>query len=163
MNAVDRKNGPERRIVVSRLRCLADHLKANVPLDPDDRDFILNGLEAFLSASSVASLDHALGLRSRGGASVRTVLRNEERDYFLRHLAREHHAWSFLPPSLAARQMRRAFDVYEAGRWCRDRSADIAPVTEPHATFWRLLKADMRMPQQKRLSQILDMEIQYPV
>ena len=163
MDAADSRIKFDRRVIVSRLRSLADHLKVNSPLDPVDRGFLLSGLEVFLSASSSVSLDQALGLRSRGGISARTVLRNEERDDFLRHLAREHHAWSSLPPSLAARQIRRAFEIYETGRWCRDRNAAVAPVAEPYTTFWRLLKAGMRMPQQKRLSQILDMEIQYPV
>lgn len=163
MNAVDRKGGSERRVVVSRLRCLADHLKANAPLDQGDREFLVSGIEVYLSASAAVSLDQALGLRSRGGVSPRMVLLNDERDALLRHLAREFHSWSSLPPSLVARQMRRAFETYETGRWLRERNATIAPVMEPYATFWRLLKEGMRMPQQKRLSQILDVEIQYPV
>ncbi|WP_430439719.1 hypothetical protein [Shinella sp.] len=163
MNEIAPKNGPSRRAIVSRLRCLADHLKAHAELDQEDRDFFASGLEVFLSPSSTVSLDQAFGLRSRGGVSPRVVLLNDERDALLRHLRREHDAWSSQPSSLAARQMRRAFDSYETGRWLRERNASIAPITEPHATFWRLLKAGMRMPQQKRLSQILDVEIQYPV
>jgi len=152
----------QRQVVLLRLRRLVDHLQADTPLDRADRDFLSKRLEGFLSPGSRTSLDRALGLRSRGGASVRTTILNEERDALLRHLAREHEVWCRFPASLAAKEMRRAFDKYERGRWLREKSANIAPAVEPNATFWRLLKTGMRMPQDRRLSQILD-EIQYPV
>lgn len=159
MNAVART---QRQAVLLRLRRLADHLQAGTPLNREDRDLLSKGLEGFLSPGSPTSLDQALGLRSRGGASVRTTILNTERDALLRHLAREDAAWCRFPASLAAKEMRRAFDNYERGRWRREGSASVAPAFEPNATFWRLLKAGMRMPQERRLSQILN-EIQYPV
>ncbi len=151
-----------RQKVLSRLRRLANHLERDVPLTRDDRDFFLKGIEGVLSDRSPGSLDQAFGLKSRGGASIRTTLLNNERDALLRHLAREEFSWSQLPASLVAKQMRRAFEAYQAGRWRREKSAVAAPAIEPNATFWRLLRAGMRMPKERRLCQILD-EIQYPV
>lgn len=163
MNAFDRKIGSDRRVIVSRLRRLVGHLEGGLPLDDEDRDFLVSGIEIYLSSNSGVSLDQALGLRSRGGVSVQRTLQNDERDDLIRHLVREHPVWAFDPPTTAARKVRHAFDAYESNRWLRDRNAALAPITEPQATFWRLLKDDMRMPQQKRLSQILDVEIQYPI
>lgn len=163
MSAFDRKLGCDRRVIVSRLRRLVGYLEGGVALDNDDRDFLVSGIEVYLSSSSGVSLDQALGLRSRGGVSVRRTLQNNERDDLIRHLVREHPVWGAEPPTIAARKVRHAFEAYESSRWLRDRHAAIAPISEPQATFWRLLKEDMRMPQQKRLSQILDMEIQYPI
>lgn len=163
MNAVSPNSGAQRRVVVSRLRRIAIRLSSGTPLGRDDCEFLASSLGAFLSCENVTTLDQAFGLRSRGGASVQTMLRIDERDRLLRHLVREHATWSLLPASTAAKKLRREFDLYEAGRWKRERRAALAPSTEPQATFWRLLRSEVRMPQQKRLCQILELEINYPV
>lgn len=163
MNAVDRPDQHERQAAVSRLRKLISHFDGGEPLTEDDRDFFANAIEEYLANSLWMTLDQAFGLRSRGGPSVRAVVLNEERDKLLRHLVRDHDRWSLLTPRLAARQVRTAFSKYEASRWLTERRQKNAPLSEPDATFWRILKLGARMPQEKRLSQIVDLEIQYPV
>nr|KZA99970.1 hypothetical protein A4A59_19535 [Rhizobium leguminosarum] len=124
--------------------------------------FLINGLSAFLVDGGEPSLDKAFGFRRQGGVSPRRAASNTRRNDILLHLKQSHPEWSALSPAVASRRMRKAFDQYEAGRWKRERHSLAAPSAEPYASFWRLLRDEMRMPQVDRLREILSTEFNAP-
>lgn len=148
---------------VARLQRVLEHLRTGAPMSDEDRLFFADGVSEYLAPDGPRSLDKALGLRQRGGASVHRGLQLDERDTLLRYLVQTHPHWSALEPYVAARHMLTEFDAYEKNRWTRERRTGIAPDAEPFATFWRILKNGQKMPKLKRLRQILTREIQYPV
>jgi hypothetical protein len=142
---------------------VAQYVAAGRPLPYHLSLFVLQGLSPFLETAGEVSLDQAFGTRRHGGISISNAAKNAQRDDMLRHLRNIHPEWSVLAPSVASRRMRQAFERYEAGRWKREKSATSAPSSEPFTTFWRVLNAGMRMPQEARLRQILEREIQEAV
>lgn len=122
--------------------------------------FVLQGIAPVVDTAGEISLDQSFGTRRHGGISASNAAKNAERDDMLRHLRNVHPEWHELVPSIASRRMRKAFDHYESGRWKRERAVVAAPSAEPFTTFWRILNAGMRMPQEARLRQILEHEIQ---
>lgn len=122
--------------------------------------FLVQGIAPVVESAGETSLDQSFGTRRHGGISAANAAKNAQRDAMLRHLRSIHPEWSNLVPSIASRRMRKAFELYEAGRWKREKSTFSAPSAEPFTTFWRILNAGMRMPQEARLRQILENEIQ---
>ncbi|QXC50947.1 hypothetical protein KHC17_10450 [Agrobacterium salinitolerans] len=120
---------------------------------------MLQGLTPVVETAGEVSLDQAFGTRRHGGITPANAQKNSQRDAMLRHLRGIHPEWCDLVPTIASRRMRKAFELYEAGRWKREKAAFAAPSAEPFTTFWRILNAGMRMPQEARLRQILDSEI----
>lgn len=122
--------------------------------------WLLQNLTPVIETNGEVSLDQSFGIRRHGGITPANAAKNSQRDDMLRHLHRIHPEWSGAVPSIASRRMRKAFEFYEIGRWKREKSALAAPSAEPFTTFWRILNSGMRMPQEARLRQILEREIQ---
>ncbi|NKJ79645.1 DUF1896 domain-containing protein [Rhizobium leguminosarum] len=127
-----------------------------------EKMLLVEGISAFLEGGGQVTLDQAFGFRRPGGVSIRRAASNKMRNDILLHLKQSHPEWSGLAPAVASRRMRKAFDQYEAGRWKRERDSLAAPSAEPYASFWRLLRDDMRMPQIDRLREILSTEFNTP-
>lgn len=157
------KSGTDPKTTLRWLGQVAQYVAAGRPLPYHLSLFMLQGLSPFLETAGEVSLDQAFGTRRHGGISISNAAKNAQRDDMLRHLHNIHPEWSALAPSVASRRMRQAFERYEAGRWKREKSATSAPSSEPFTTFWRVLNAGMRMPQEARLRQILEREIQEAV
>ena len=157
------KAGTDPKTTLRWLGQIAQHVEAGRPLPYHLSLFLLQGLSPFLETAGEISLDQAFGTRRHGGISAANAVKNAQRDDMLRHLRNIHPEWSEMVPSVASRRMRQAFERYEAGRWKREKSATSAPSSEPATTFWRVLNAGMRMPQEARLRQILEREIQEAV
>lgn len=139
---------------------VAEHIATGKRLPHFLELYLFQRLKLVLDTNGAVSLDQAFGLRCQGGISPAKAVKNAERNDMLRHLRNEHPEWSQLVPSIASRRMRAAFERYEAVRWKREEFAAAAPSAEPFTTFWRIQKAGMKMPQEARLRQILEDEIQ---
>ena len=99
------------------------------------------------------SLESALALRQRGGVSAIREEALAQRDAMLCRLHRTE--WPELPPLAAAKMMVQSAKRYRTDRWPREREAIAAPPVEPAATWWRILRAGMVIPKERRMTDIL--------
>ncbi|WIJ24990.1 hypothetical protein [Devosia sp. RR2S18] len=127
--------------------------------DPVLRDHGLKLSKVVFSGGEI-SLDEAFGFRSQGGISARRDEQLAERDVMLRRLVRLVPGWDQLTASALAARMEESFCRYESSRWSRERSKDLGPSDEPALTWWRILKDEARLPQSRRLRDILKLAIQ---
>jgi hypothetical protein len=100
-------------------------------------------------------LDHALGLRQRGGVSPTRANLLLDRDRHLARLWKTSPDWCDLDPAAAARLMTLSAGRYETTRWPRERDALSAPSAEPAATWWRIMRSGAPIPSAERVAQIL--------
>lgn len=100
-------------------------------------------------------LDHALGLRQRGGISPTRANLLRDRDRHLARLWKTSPDWRDLDPAAAARLMTLSARRYETTRWPRERDALSAPSAEPAATWWRIMRSGAPIPSADRVAQIL--------
>jgi hypothetical protein len=91
--------------------------------------------------------------RSNAGRAAALAQRNEA----LRRLRAR--LWPALEPDAAAALMVARFRTYASARWPRERDDLVAPLTEPAATFWKILRdcdaGAPRMPGVRQLAAIL--------
>jgi len=147
------------------IRDMARRLR-NGALLPEHQRYLADAFEAYaneIEAGRPASLDKAFGLKQRGGISPPRAAALQRRDDLLRRLWHKSDEWSDLAPAAAARMMSQSAKRYEAIRWPREQKSIVAPLTEPAATWWKILRSDLSVPEAKRLQQILESEIQYGV
>lgn len=100
-------------------------------------------------------LPAALRVRARGGVSHTRRELLAERDALLRRL-HQGTTYADLSPLAAAKLITQDFKTYERRRWARESKGYEAPAVEPVATFWRLLRTGMKMPNPKYLKRILE-------
>jgi hypothetical protein len=128
--------------------------------DPDINS-IGRDLQRWLAGGARERIGQALGLERAGGTSPRYGMALAERNRMLRAVRST--KWPDLEPGAAARAMLADFGAYEARRWPREQLRLDAPAGEPAATWWRILRAGVKMPGRRRLTQLLAMEIHSPI
>lgn len=149
---------------VAALRAVFDFLENGTPVPPDVKSRVCPGLKVYFSdleRGRAASLDFALGLKSHGGVTAHKAVVKAERDTLLQSLARNH--WPRQPVATISRQMHDAFCRYEKTRWQRERERRQPPASEPHCTFWLLLRMRSRVPGPDHLRKILAVVFQDPI
>lgn len=152
--------------MVKALRELYECMERNQPVPADVCALVAPGIGSTVSAlesGQPASLDQSLGLKRHGGISASKALANAERDRLIQQLVHRSPQWMGKPISVISRELSLAFNRYETGRWKRERSANSAPQEEPFSTFWRLKRADHRIPGPNHLRKILTLLFQDPI
>lgn len=150
------RNDPALRAVFD----LAEYLTSGRQVPEDSRARLLEALEASISSGFEISLFASLGLKRWGGVSPLNQISLSRRDRQLCRLRHRVPEWGNLTPAAAAKAMSASLVQYEARRWPREREALSGPTAEPYATWWSMLRADVAVPGEKRLAQILKTEIQ---
>jgi hypothetical protein len=140
------------------------NLMRHGPMIPTTIEAILGpGFDAYFSSLETgqpASLDQSLGLKSWGGVSPARSAAISRRNRLLKRIWMQLPHLNGLSASAAARVMSIDAKRYEERCWSRDQHMLTAPGNEPSATWWRILQSGLPVPQAKRLTQILQMEIQ---
>lgn len=139
---------------------LAEHLTSGQRLPSDSRELLKEALEASIASGFELSLFASLGLKKWGGISPLKQIGLGRRDRSLCRMYRRSPEWAELSPAAAAKAMVASFRRYEAIRWPRERNRISGPTTQPNSTWWSMLRAELSLPGEKRLGQILQMEIQ---
>ncbi len=98
-----------------------------------------------------------LGLQPPAGSTAAHRVKLIRRDAMLRHVRNAVPRFQAAPPRAAAAAMVESFERYCAGGWQADQRRESAPVPEPSATWWRVLRLGLKVPVPKadRLADIL--------
>lgn len=139
---------------------LAEHLTSGRKIPEDSRAMLLDALGTCIADGFETSLFVALGLRKWGGISPVRKIDLNRRDRALCRLRRRVPEWSVLSPGAAAKAMVASLARYETTRWPRERDSISGPPSEPNAAWWSMLRGGLDIPGERRLAQILKMEIQ---
>lgn len=91
-------------------------------------------------------LGRMLGIQPPAGSTAAHRVKLIRRDAMLRAVRAAVPAFADAPPRAAAVAMVASFDRYRAGGWQADRARDAAPVLEPAATWWRVLRLGLSVP-----------------
>lgn len=138
---------------------LAEFLASGHELPDESRQILRDGLQACVDSQFETCLFTAIGLKSRGGISLERHRRKANRDALLVELWQTGEDYRGLPPAAASKLMASQFRRYHGTRWHRDRNG-APPTLEPLSTWWKILKEGERVPDSRRLQQILEREIQ---
>lgn len=159
MAGVDARHSVDEAVtMVAQLRDMHGRLRDGRPLTGQQVQLLVDGLSGYLETiddGGAASLDRSFGLKQWGGVSPARSSALDRRDRMLRRLWRELPEWRELTPGAAARHMLASFRRYETDRWPRERHLQLAPITEPATTWWRVASGNAPMPDAPRLRQIL--------
>jgi hypothetical protein len=139
---------------------LAEHLDSGRRIPEDSRALLAKALRAGIASSFEEPFYAAVGVRTWGGVSPFRKVALSRRDRMLCRLKRIVPEWADLTPAAAAKAMTASAARYESIRWPRERHAIGGPAVQPFATWWSFLRAEMKLPGEKRLSQILASETQ---
>jgi hypothetical protein len=117
---------------------------------------LLQALRAHLDGEPIG---RALGLEPAAGLIARREIELTQRDRLLRHVRMAVPDWSELAARQAAAHMIASFARYRAAHpRANAQQRTTAPAVEPAATWWRLLRLNLKvqMPGREQLSAILD-------
>ncbi|CDZ53075.1 hypothetical protein [Neorhizobium galegae] len=127
---------------------------------PDDsRELLYEGFQACIAGNFEPCLFTAIGLKGRGGVSLERQRRKGARDALLAALWGVCDEYRSLPALAASKMMAAHFRRYEETRWPREQRGNV-PTSEPQSTWWRILSEGERVPEPKRLQQILENSIE---
>lgn len=153
---------PERRLKV--LELLLDYA-ARVPIEglsEEDRRFLVPLANQLADDPGGVRLDHAFGLRVRGGVSPAQRAGIDERNALLVDLWRNMPDWQSVKVSGVASLMAASFHRYETSRWERERDDVTPPAKEPYQTWWKILAMGERLPKPRRIIDILNLQSKRP-
>lgn len=141
---------------------LLAHLRDGTPLETEHREQWVTVLAGYLGDAS-ESIDRRLRLRTSGGRSPASRLRDAKRNGLLQHVWRAVPAWAQQPAQAASILMIIDFGRYRSGRWSRERHHMSAPTDLPAAVWWEILKARSNIPESRHLARVLRKHASPPI
>jgi hypothetical protein len=139
---------------IAALGSFLEHLRTSPEGIPaDHREFLIDGLQRFLEFR--CSLDRELGLVRHGGLSLSREAGIAWRDDLIRTCKARCEEFRSLDALAASKVMALSAERYQRATWPRDKTGS-PPASEPHSTWFQILRYGLRIPRAKQLRNILE-------